>query len=126
MDLGNVLTPSQVQHEPRVHWHADPESFYTLIMTDPDAPSRAEPKAREWHHWLVVNIPGNKIHEGEVKAAYVGAGPPKGSDLHRYVFLVYKQPHKLDMNIVTPLDKHTASGRPHFSAKYFLSFKKAR
>ena len=36
-------------------------------MTDPDAPSRANPKAGEWNHWLVINIPGNKTEMGEVK-----------------------------------------------------------
>jgi hypothetical protein len=26
---------------------------YTLVMTDPDAPSRADPKFGEWRHWVV-------------------------------------------------------------------------
>ena len=30
-----------------------------LVMTDPDAPSRKDPKYREWHHFLVVNMKGN-------------------------------------------------------------------
>jgi phosphatidylethanolamine-binding protein (PEBP) family uncharacterized protein len=38
----------------------------TLFVTDPDAPSRAEPSKREVLHWLVVNIPGNEIKKGEV------------------------------------------------------------
>lgn len=46
-------------------------------MTDPDAPSRKEPKFREWHHWLVVNIPGNDVKKGETLSEYVGSGPPK-------------------------------------------------
>ena len=64
MNLGNILTPTLVQHQPEVSWEADKGSFYTLIMTDPDAPSRKDPKFREWHHWLVVNIPGNNVLEG--------------------------------------------------------------
>lgn len=60
-------------------------------MLDPDAPSRAQPDFREWHHWLVVNIPGDKVAEGETLSEYVGSGPPQGTGLHRYVFLVYKQ-----------------------------------
>lgn len=35
------------------------------LNSDPDAPSRAEPTFREWHHWLVVNIPGTDISKGE-------------------------------------------------------------
>lgn len=43
---------------------------------DPDAPSRKEHTYREWHHWLVGNIPGNDISKGETLSAYVGSGPP--------------------------------------------------
>ena len=57
------------------------------MHVDPDAPSRKEPKYREWRHWVVVNIPGGDVSKGEVCAEYVGAGPPKGTGLHRYVIL---------------------------------------
>ena len=29
------------------------ETTYTLVMTDPDAPSRTEPKYRQFRHWVV-------------------------------------------------------------------------
>lgn len=66
---------------PNVHWNADPNEYYTLIMTDPDAPSRESPKFREWHHWLVVNIPGNNIAQGEEKTSYFGAAPPANTGM---------------------------------------------
>lgn len=91
-DLGNILTPRQVKDVPEVKWEADDSSFYVLAMTDPDAPSRKEATYREWHHWLVGNIPGSDISAGEVLSAYVGSGPPPETSLHRYVFLIYKQP----------------------------------
>ena len=50
-NLGNELTPRQVKDTPSVDWEADPSSLYTLVKTDPDAPSRKDPKFREWHHW---------------------------------------------------------------------------
>lgn len=90
-NLGNALTPTEVKDQPTVTFAADPNAFYTLIMTDPDAPSRKDPKHREWQHWMVGNIPGGKIDEGETLAAYVGSGPPQGTGLHRYVFLIFKQ-----------------------------------
>lgn len=62
-------------------------SVSTCLITDPDAPSRADPTWREWRHWLVGNIPGTDISKGEVLSEYIGAGPPKGTGLHRYVFL---------------------------------------
>jgi phosphatidylethanolamine-binding protein (PEBP) family uncharacterized protein len=62
-------------------------------MTDPDAPSRKDAKFREWHHWLVVNIPDTgDVSAGKTMSAYVGSGPPQGTGLHRYVYLVYEQP----------------------------------
>lgn len=58
---------------------------------DPDAPNRNDPKFREIRHWLCVNIPGKSLADGETKWAYVGSGPPQGSGLHRYIFIVFKQ-----------------------------------
>lgn len=48
-----------------------------FLTSDPDAPSRKEPKFREWHHWLVVNIPGNDVKKGDTLSEYVGSGPPE-------------------------------------------------
>jgi phosphatidylethanolamine-binding protein len=75
-----------------------------LFLTDPDAPNRQEPKFREVRHWLVVNIPGSNLSAGEVKWQYIGSGPPSGSGLHRYVFLLFKQENgkqTFDMPTVT-------------------------
>ncbi|XP_025203865.1 phosphatidylethanolamine-binding protein homolog F40A3.3-like, partial [Melanaphis sacchari] len=85
VSMGNKLTPTQVKNEPSVRWPADANALYTLCMTDPDAPSRKEPTSREWHHWLVGNIPGNDITKGETLSEYVGSGPPPETGLHRYV-----------------------------------------
>ncbi|XP_030759703.1 protein D3-like [Sitophilus oryzae] len=115
-EMGNVLTPTQVKDAPTVTWSAEPEAFYTLCMTDPDAPSRSNPKFREWRHWLVGNIPGSDVSKGEVLTGYVGAGPPKGSGLHRYVILVYKQNGKVKFS--EPKTSNTSSeSRPKFSIK---------
>jgi len=69
-DLGNTVLRSSVLDEPEiritpssaVHGPTnavseesvrDREVKYTLVMVDPDAPSRAEPKYRQWRHWVV-------------------------------------------------------------------------
>ncbi|XP_002737060.1 protein D2-like [Saccoglossus kowalevskii] len=96
VDAGNILRPTEVQNPPStVCWSAEEGSFYTLLMTDPDAPSRENPKFREWHHWLVVNIPGCDVDKGETVMGYVGSGPPPETGLHRYIYLVYKQKGKI-------------------------------
>lgn len=89
-----------------------------FIISDPDAPTRKHPIFREYKHWLVTNIPGNDISKGDVLAAYVGSGPPEGTGLHRYVFLVYKQTGKLifeEKRVSNLSRKH----RPMFSIKKF-------
>lgn len=98
VSLGNELQPKQVKNEPKVIWDAEGESLYTLLMVDPDAPSRETPTLREVLHWLVINIPGNKVSDGQTVAEYIGSGPPEGSGLHRYVFLVFKQQTKISTN----------------------------
>lgn len=64
-------------------WSFSPNSLLLMHgindVSDPDAPSRANPKFREWKHWCVVNIPGADVSKGEVLAQYVGSGPPKGT-----------------------------------------------
>lgn len=118
VDNGNILTPTQVKDMPTVKWNADPSAFYTLCMTDPDAPSRKDPKFREWHHWLVVNIPGGDVAKGDTLSEYVGSGPPKETGLHRYVFLVYKQSGKLKFD-EKKLTNRSGDHRGKFSIKKF-------
>ncbi|XP_069475294.1 phosphatidylethanolamine-binding protein 1 isoform X1 [Ambystoma mexicanum] len=93
-ELGKELTPTQVQNKPTLlEWSGmEKDKLYTVGMTDPDAPSRKNPKFREWHHYLATNVKGGDLSTGFVQSDYVGAGPPKGTGLHRYVWLVYEQP----------------------------------
>ena len=61
-----------------------------LISTDPDAPSRANPVRREFRHWLVGNIPGDKLDQGETLTEYVGSGPPKDTGkVEHYTFSLF-------------------------------------
>lgn len=90
--LGEELTPTQVKTAPWLTWEAEEEAFYTMLMVDPDAPSRTNPALREVRHWLVMNIPESFVESGDEVIEYLGSGPQQGTGLHRYVFLVYKQP----------------------------------
>lgn len=91
--MGKELTPTQVKDKPQVTWDAEKGAYYTLMMVDPDAPSRENHPFREVRHWLVFNIPESAIKSGDHVSEYRGSGPPKGTGLHRYVFLVFKQPN---------------------------------
>ncbi|XP_077162334.1 phosphatidylethanolamine-binding protein 4 isoform X2 [Paroedura picta] len=75
---------------------ADKNKQYVLIMVDPDAPSRANPKYRYWRHWLVTNITGADLKTGKVQGSaltdYIRPTPPSNSGYHRYRFQIYEQP----------------------------------
>jgi len=57
--LGNTLTKTDTADEPTVAFTPMqvPDVIdgptYTLVMTDPDAPSRTDPKFGQWRHWVV-------------------------------------------------------------------------
>ncbi|KAK2994984.1 hypothetical protein RJ640_015414 [Escallonia rubra] len=55
---GCDIKPSVAVSPPRVTIYGDPHQLYTLVMTDPDAPSPSEPSLRELVHWVVTDIPG--------------------------------------------------------------------
>lgn len=120
MNHGNELKPSQVQEQPDVvAWKAQPNTLYTILMIDPDAPSRADPKYGDGLHWLVVNAPGMDISKGETFAEYVGSGPPQGTGLHRYILLVFAQNSKLTLNR-PKINKQSIEGRISFKTKQFI------
>jgi len=60
--LGNTLTALDTALEPSVAFTPMitqapfDEVSYTLVMTDPDAPSRKDPKFAQWRHWLVSSF----------------------------------------------------------------------
>ncbi|XP_030851186.1 protein D3 [Strongylocentrotus purpuratus] len=92
-NMGNELTPTQVKLPPtNISWPSEPNALYTLVLIDPDAPSRKDRSVGEVLHWLVINIPGCQVNQGQVHAEHIGSGPREGSGLHRYIFLVYRQP----------------------------------
>lgn len=117
VEQGNELKPSQVKEQPKFGWEAKADELYTLAMVDPDAPSRKEPKFREILHFLVANIPGTEVHKGDQLAEYIGSGPPLGTGLHRYIFLLYKQNGKLSSTM--RISKTSRNGRLEFSIRKF-------
>lgn len=93
---------------------------FTLVLTDPDAPTKGDEKWSEYCHYLVRDIKLNEFTladtaasasasatkndidsfgeklttvdlQGEELVPYMGPGPPPKTGLHRYVFLLYRQ-----------------------------------
>eukprot|EP00268_Persea_americana_P069730 TRINITY_DN9979_c0_g2_i1.p1 TRINITY_DN9979_c0_g2~~TRINITY_DN9979_c0_g2_i1.p1 ORF type:complete len:203 (-),score=27.55 TRINITY_DN9979_c0_g2_i1:335-859(-) len=89
---GCQIKPSSTVDRPRVQIYGShiSNNLYTLVMTDPDAPSPSEPTMREWLHWIVVDIPGGAdVTKGKELMPYMGPRPPTG--IHRFVFALFQQ-----------------------------------
>lgn len=118
-DRGIELQPMQVRDPPEVRWIAGKDTYYTLIMIDPDVPTKVYPTLRSQLHWLVVNIPGNNLSLADERASYVGAMPEEGSGLHRYILLLYKQSDFLKFDF-PKVPKHRNEGRQRFNIRDFV------
>ncbi|KAF9065357.1 phosphatidylethanolamine-binding protein [Rhodocollybia butyracea] len=101
--LGTELTPAETSEEPDIKFtsivdDSAGERSYIMVMTDRDAPSRADPKFGEYRHWVMTGLkyPGANssiaIKTMPSATSHVGPGPPPGTGLHRYCFLLYEQP----------------------------------
>ncbi|XP_030383786.1 putative odorant-binding protein A5 [Scaptodrosophila lebanonensis] len=124
IEEGNLYTPMSLKFEPKLDWDADEDTYYTIVMLTPDAPSRENPIYRSWLHWLVVNVPGDSISKGQIISEYYGPIPPKKSGELRYVVLVYEQSDKIEfkeqkVELNNP-DQHSNFDVQKFADKYSL------
>jgi phosphatidylethanolamine-binding protein (PEBP) family uncharacterized protein len=89
---GTVVEKERCTAQPTISFNGSKGHLYTIVMTDPDAPSPTQPTSREWLHWLVVNLPGDgkeSIATVTAITPYAPPSPPKGT--HRYVFVLLQQ-----------------------------------
>ncbi|KAL3265391.1 hypothetical protein HHI36_009597 [Cryptolaemus montrouzieri] len=112
--FGNKINPSEVMNKPTVSWKCNKDVFYTLIMLDPDAPSRRTPFWKYQLHWFIGNIQDGNINNGTTIAEYIGAAPPQNSGPHRYIFLLYEQ--KVHLQYVEKyIPENVFTGREKFN-----------
>ncbi|KAG8193747.1 hypothetical protein JTE90_005045 [Oedothorax gibbosus] len=92
IDCGCTESRGNVLQKPTVSFPADKEKYYSVIMIGPDAPL-----VSPFLHWLVQNVPGDRVDQGDTCSVYI---PPLPClfflDPHRYVISVYEQPHKFE------------------------------
>ncbi|XP_072154775.1 protein D1 isoform X1 [Bemisia tabaci] len=101
--LGNILNPNLLDCFPfQLQWHTENGTLYTLMFIDADYPSRENRSQSCYLHWLLGNVPDSNdeyplpdIFECKHMTRYQGPAPARGTGLHRYIFLVYKQKGKV-------------------------------
>ncbi|KAF9766888.1 hypothetical protein IL306_000640 [Fusarium sp. DS 682] len=102
--LGNTLKPDNLQKAPSIHLdkvESDASSgtqlskhiSYVVILTDPDAPSRDDPKWSEFCHWIATSThlkssTTSKHHLKDI-IEYKPPSPPPKTGKHRYVFFTF-------------------------------------
>jgi Raf kinase inhibitor-like YbhB/YbcL family protein len=119
--------PGGEDRSPQLSWSGAPEGTrgYAVTCHDPDAPTGSG-----FWHWAVADIPasvtelptgagddtGSGLPDGAFQlpndaraARFIGAAPPAGHGVHRYVFVV----HALDTDEI---------GVPHDATPAFLTF----
>ena len=99
---GHVLDSIKTRPKPSVRYEAKEGAFYTLMMVDPDIPLK-DSVQDAWNHYMVVNVPGNKVEEGQVLADWIPPAPPKNTGVHHYIWLLLEQPKRLDFSDSPPL-----------------------
>ncbi|KAG2303178.1 hypothetical protein Bca52824_031829 [Brassica carinata] len=108
---GCEIKPSAAVNPPKVNISGNSDELYTLVMTDPDAPSPSEPNMREWVHWCVrvmhscINIARKEI------LPYMEPRPPVG--IHRYIFVLFRQNSPVGVMVQHP------PSRANFSTRMF-------
>ncbi|RVW27761.1 CEN-like protein 1 [Vitis vinifera] len=108
---GHELMPSVVTAKPRVEVGGeDLRAAYTLIMTDPDAPSPSDPYLKEHLHWIVADIPGTTDASFWKRNCELRAPKPV-IGIHRYAFILFKQRGR--ETVMPP------ASRDHFNTRKF-------
>ncbi|KZL77663.1 OV-16 antigen [Colletotrichum tofieldiae] len=83
-------------------------SRFIVYMIGPDSPTREEPTERNVRHYLAGNLTVEQTKSEVLSSAiimknstpafndYIAPEPKSGSGMHRYVYLLYVQPEKLN------------------------------
>ncbi|KAG6366556.1 hypothetical protein INS49_000734 [Diaporthe citri] len=136
-ELGNTIKPKKLQDEPTITL-TRPKSTagacssianitYTVTLTDPDAPSRDDPKWSEMCHWIATELAISDDADSSCSSSlrlsltgldelmpYYPPGPPEKTGKHRYVLFVFAPAN----GTTDPLDLKKPEDRRHWGYEY--------
>ncbi|KAI9646896.1 carboxypeptidase Y inhibitor [Ciborinia camelliae] len=122
--LGNSIKPTKTQEAPSIEIFCpgkrDVDGGLTVILTDPDAPSRDDDSMSEMCHWIarvpqvVMGVEGIMAELNATDLVqvvdYKPPAPPKGTGKHRYVFVLLEGANQ---NLTVPEErKHWGFEQP--------------
>ncbi len=97
-NCGGEMLQSEVINQPQIKYsEANQAAWYSLIMVDLDAPYPEYPAFRPYLHWLIINIHGtdlkngNLMESGTLVKEYHPSTPLPGSGRHRYQLFLFEQ-----------------------------------
>jgi phosphatidylethanolamine-binding protein (PEBP) family uncharacterized protein len=100
--LGSLLVEDEHRYNikniskdiPTIDFNLNNNKYYTLILVDPDAPSREVNFNKHYLHWLIVNINNQDKLNYNNLIDYLPPSPPILSGYHRYYFYLFEQKEK--------------------------------
>ncbi|KAN0035149.1 hypothetical protein ACTA71_004408 [Dictyostelium dimigraforme] len=101
IDIGDKLMPIAIKERPGIEYllnqdNNEKNQFFSLILVSVDEPSKINRLEGEFKQWIMVNIKGNDLSKADELVKYIQPLPLIGTGLHRYIFILCKQPSKLD------------------------------
>ena len=84
-----------MKDRPKLSWTAEPGTLYTVVLSD-EALEALVGEGNDYIHWVVTNIPGNNIKEGNEMFQFIQPWVAQSdSGKHPYLALVFKQKGKV-------------------------------
>lgn len=111
---GEFISLDKSQSEPKINYTRALGEKYSVIMIDPDAPSRTKPIYKYWLHYLIIN-------NNEIIVPFNPPAPPKNSGKHRYMFYLLKQNKNIDKNQLKIINTNSGIKRNNFKFSEFLT-----
>ncbi|XP_057292192.1 39S ribosomal protein L38, mitochondrial-like [Hydractinia symbiolongicarpus] len=116
---GNIIEPKKLLQAPTsISYEAEDNSLYSLILSNLDG--HPLDSTKEIVHWMVCNIKGNDISNGETVYNYLPPLPWKGTGFHRVAFVLYEQEDAINTSDIKPTNESSLCGRT-FSTPTFCS-----